>query len=383
MTPRITVAGGGAVGLSLACAVPDCEVHVLEAAPRRESLPGEAYEARILALSPGTRAFLRDIGAWERLDARRIAAIRRMEVHGDGGAHLNFAARPGAALAWVLEAGRLADALETQAASLGQVTISHGARVAEAGVIDATAWAQLADGSRIEADLLVGADGPDSPLRSALGIAFEERPYGETALVANFDTEKPPGDTARQWFRADGVLAWLPLPGSRISIVWSAPNAVARELEALDARAFERRVRDAGESVLGDFVLASPVKAFPLRMVRVAQPVVSRVALVGDAAHAIHPLAGQGINLGFQDVRVLAEAIAGRSPLEAPGDLQVLRRYARARSEDVTAMQFVTDGLDRLFSTGKPGAFTLRNTGMGLVEGQEWAKAALVRRAMR
>jgi 2-polyprenyl-6-methoxyphenol hydroxylase-like FAD-dependent oxidoreductase len=107
------------------------------------------------------------------------------------------------------------------------------------------------------------------------------------------------------------------------------------------------------------------------------------VALIGDAAHAVHPLAGQGINLGFQDARALAAALAGRSPLEGPGDLAVLRRYARERREDVTAMQFVTDGLDRLFATDRPGAFTVRNLGLGLVQSQPWARAALAARAMR
>jgi 2-octaprenylphenol hydroxylase len=107
------------------------------------------------------------------------------------------------------------------------------------------------------------------------------------------------------------------------------------------------------------------------------------VALIGDAAHAVHPLAGQGVNLGFQDVKALVETLADRSPVERPGDLRLLRRYARARREDVTAMQFVTDGLDKLFSSGKPGAFRLRNLGLNLVEHQPWAKAALARRAMR
>jgi ubiquinone biosynthesis UbiH/UbiF/VisC/COQ6 family hydroxylase len=306
-----------------------------------------------------------------------------MEIFGDGGARLAFSARPGAALAWVLEAGRLAQALETQAASLANVAVTRSARATDFGVEGRTAWARLAGGERLEADLLVGADGPDSQVRARLGIPFEERPYGEAAVVANFETEQPHGDVARQWFRPDGVLAWLPLPGRRISIVWSTPGAHAEELERLDARAFERRVREAGGAALGDLKLVSSVARFALRLIRVPQPVAPGVALIGDAAHAVHPLAGQGVNLGFQDARALAEAIASRSALEAPGDLRVLRRYARERREDVTAMQFVTDGLDRLFATGKPGAYSLRNLGLRLVETQDWAKAALASRAMR
>jgi 2-polyprenyl-6-methoxyphenol hydroxylase-like FAD-dependent oxidoreductase len=122
---------------------------------------------------------------------------------------------------------------------------------------------------------------------------------------------------------------------------------------------------------------------FALRSIRVPQPVAPGVALIGDAAHAVHPLAGQGVNLGFQDARWLADILEGRSAVERPGDLRVLRRYARGRKEDVTAMHFVTDGLDKLFATGGPGARTLRNLGLRLVEAQPWAKSALTRRAVR
>jgi ubiquinone biosynthesis UbiH/UbiF/VisC/COQ6 family hydroxylase len=383
VTERVLVAGGGPVGMAFACACRDREVRVLEAAPLRPAPSGEAYDVRVFAVSPGTRAFLREVGAWEGIDAARVAPVRRMEVFGDGGVKLAFSARPGGALAWILEANRLAHAIEAHAASLPHVTITHGAKAMDFGVDERTAWAALEGGERLEADLLVGADGPDSSVRARLGIAFEERPYGEAAIVANFETEHAHGDVARQWFRADGVLAWLPLPGRRMSIVWSTPLAHADELERLEARAFERRVREAGKAVLGDLKLVTSVARFPLRQVRVPQPVAPGVALIGDAAHAVHPLAGQGINLGFQDAHALASVLAERSPLEGAGDLRVLRRYARERREDVTAMQLVTDGLDRLFATGRPGAFTVRNLGLGLVQSQPWARNALAARAMR
>ncbi len=383
MTPRVLVAGGGPVGMAFACACAGCDVRVLESSSARSAPWPEEFDVRVLALSPGTRVLLRDLGVWEELDAARVAPVRRMEIFGDGGARLSFSARPGGALAWVLEAGRLGGALEARAARLAHVSLERGANAVDFGVAGRTAWATLADGARIEADLLVGADGPDSLVRARLRIPFEERPYGEAAIVANFETERPHGEAARQWFRSDGVLAWLPLPGRRISIVWSTPSAHADELERLEPRALERAVREAGGAALGDLRLASGVGKFPLRLIRVPRPVASGVALIGDAAHAVHPLAGQGVNLGFQDARALAAALAERSPLEGAGDLAVLRRYARERREDVTAMQFVTDGLDRLFATAKPGAFALRNLGLGLVERQPWVKSALARRAMR
>lgn len=381
--PRLLIAGGGPVGLALACAVRGFEVHVLEAAAQRPHSVEAGYDTRVYALSPGTRAFLRDIGAWEHLDAGRIAAVRRMEIFGDRDARLTFDGQAGSALAWILEAGRLAEALEIQAASLPHVNIVRGASVRAMGATSAKAWVELGDGTRLEGDLLVGADGSDSPVRAAAGIAADESAYGESAIVANFETGSPHGASARQWFREDGVLAWLPLPGNHISIVWSTPDAHADALCALEPRELERRVRDAGQSVLGDLRLASPIGRFPLRIIRVARPVAEGVALIGDAAHAVHPLAGQGVNLGFQDARLLAEELGDRSPVERPGDLRVLRRYARGRREDVTAMQFVTDRLDQLFATDAPGAAALRNAGLRMVQAQPWIKGLLSGRAMR
>lgn len=379
--PRIVVAGGGPVGLALACAAQGFECTVLEAGPA--SAPGEELDLRVYALSPGTRAFLRDLGIWEHLDAARVAPVRRMEVEGDRGARIAFSGRPGGALAWIVEASRLSAACEAQALTLPTVSLRHGAKAEAFGAADSGAWVALEGGERLEADLLVGADGADSPARAALGIEAHEQPYGEIALVAHFDCERPHGDTARQWFREDGVLAWLPLPGRRISIVWSGPTAVAESLAALEPEALAKRVRDAGGAALGDLSAISKTGRFPLRLIRVDDPVVPGAALVGDAAHAVHPLAGQGVNLGLQDARVLADALAGRSRLERPGDLRVLRRYARSRKEDVTAMQFVTDSLDRLFGSESPGVAWLRNAGLRAVGSQPWARDALAARAMR
>src|SRR5450631_1234591 len=381
--PRVVIAGGGPVGLALACALTGCEVQVIEGAAARGAPWPDDFDLRIFAVSPGTRDFLRDLGAWERLDPRRVAPVRRMEIFGDADARLAFSSRPGSALAWIVEAGRLAESLESLAKESGHVTLHRGVAAAAFGAVAGSAWAELANGERIEGDLLVGADGPDSLVRVKTGIAFEEQPYGESAVVANFEIEKDHGAVARQWFRSDGVLAWLPLPGRRISIVWSTPDARADELLGLAPADLERRVRDAGRGKLGELRLISPTARFSLRSVRVAEPVAAGVALVGDAAHAVHPLAGQGVNLGFQDAQVLADIVAGRSSVERPGDLRVLRRYARERREDVTAMHFVTDGLDKLFATGGEGARAFRNLGLRLVDAQPWAKAALVRRAMR
>ena len=380
MNGRVLVSGGGPVGLAFACALQGLEATVLESAP---PVAPDDWDVRIYAISPGARAFLRDIGAWEHLDPARLCAVRRMEVTGDRGARLQFSARAGTALAWIVEAGRLAAALDIQAQSLGHVTLRRPATATRFGASAEEAWVEMEGGERLSADLLVGADGPDSRVRTALDIAMHEEPYEEVALVANFEVESAHGDVARQWFRPDGVLAWLPLPGERVSIVWSAPRVVAEALQELDAAALASRVRDAGGKALGGMRLVSEVRAFPLRRIQVPAPVAPGVALIGDAAHAVHPLAGQGVNLGFQDARLLAEVLANRSPLERPGDLRVLRRHARGRKEDVSAMHFLTDRLDRLFASDLPGAALLRNTGLRAVDSQGWVKSLFSDRAMR
>jgi 2-polyprenylphenol 6-hydroxylase len=380
---RLVIAGGGPVGLALAAACDNAEVDVIEAAPYRDApLPSE-LDLRVYALSPGSRALLRDIGAWDVLDVDRIAPVRRMKVFGDGDSTLSFAPPAGESLAWIVEGNRLARALDEAVASRPDIRVHRGAVARDFEASAERAAAVLEDGTRLEGDVLVGADGPDSRVRSRFAIEAEEHRYDESAVVAHFQCEKAHEGMARQWFRSDGVLAWLPLPGRGVSIVWSAPQAVADELVAMPVEALEERVADAGARALGAMRLISSARRFALRLVRVTDPVRPGVALVGDAAHAVHPLAGQGLNLGFQDARALAAAFAERSAVERPGDLRVLRRYARARREEVSAMQFVTDGLDHLFAARDPGVAALRNFGLRLVDRQDWAKRALAARAMR
>jgi len=381
MSARLIVVGGGPVGLALAAACEGFEVDVVEASAGRPA-PTEALDIRVFALSPGTRTLLRELGAWDEIEPARVAPVKRMAVYGDQGSSLSFAAPGSESLAWIVEGNRMMAALEA-AASSPAIRIHRGAAVRHLSAAADHARVELETGITLEADLIAGADGPDSRVRTTFGIEAQEEKYDESAVVAHFDCEKPHESIARQWFRADGVLAWLPLPGRRISIVWSAPQPIAEELAALPAAALERRVAEAGAGALGRLALISSVAKFPLRLIRVADPVRPGVALVGDAAHAVHPLAGQGVNLGFQDARALAATLAARSPLERPGDLRLLRRYARARREDVSAMQLVTDGLDQLFAARAPGIAFLRNFGLRLVDRQDWVKRTLTARAMR
>ncbi|MGE0358276.1 MAG: FAD-dependent monooxygenase [Burkholderiales bacterium] len=379
---RVLVVGGGAVGLAFAAACPD-EASVIEAAGARPAADPAAFDNRVFALSAGSREFLGAIGAWPLLPRERVAAVSRMEVFGDDGAsRLEFAPPGGGALAWIVEGNRLTRAIEEAALARG-ASVRHGVRLRSIAASARGAEVMLDDGESLAADLLVGADGVDSGVRTHLGLAATEKRYPESAVVANFRCERSPAGVARQWFRADGILAWLPLPGDRMSIVWSARDGLADELAGLDPEALAARVRDAGGGILGELVLDSAVAKFPLRLVRVPRIAVAGAVLVGDAAHGVHPLAGQGVNLGFQDARELALTLAGRSPLERPGDFALLRRHERARHADVRAMQFVTDRLEWLFGIDAPLAGALRNAGMRAVDRVAWAKRLLAARAMR
>lgn len=379
---RILVVGGGAVGLAFAAASGG-EVRVLDGGLPRPEADAEEFDIRVFALSEGTHAFLREIGAWQRMPSERIAAVTRIEIFGDDGAsRLDFAPREGRPIAWIAEGNRMARALEEAARAHGAEVVA-GVRLRSIATRAEGIAAAAEDGTVHDAELLVGADGADSWVRSQLGLAADAKRYRETAVVAHFRCERPTAGVARQWFRPDGILAWLPLPGERMSIVWSARDELADELAALEPDALARRVRDAGGAALGDLVLDSAVARFPLRLIRVPRISVPGAVLIGDAAHGVHPLAGQGVNLGFQDARSLARTLAERSPLERPGDLALLRRHERARRADVDAMQFVTDRLEWLFGIEAGVAAMVRNTGLRAINALPVAKRALADHAMR
>ncbi|MDP2963501.1 MAG: FAD-dependent monooxygenase, partial [Sulfurimicrobium sp.] len=249
-------------------------------------------------------------------------------------------------------------------------------------VAEEAATLTLQDGRTLRAKLIVGADGRDSWVRSQAGIEASPRAYGQDGVVANFATEKPHRNCAYQWFREDGILAYLPLPGNRISIVWSAFDALSQELMALPPDEFCRRVQEAGKNTLGKLRLITPPAAFSLRLLNLDQLVKPRVALIGDAAHNVHPLAGQGVNLGFQDAQQLARVLLQRESQRDCGDHLLLRRYERARKEDILSMQLLTDGLQKLFNNPDPLLRTLRNTGLSLTNHLGGLKNRLMRHAI-
>ncbi|MDP3537421.1 MAG: UbiH/UbiF family hydroxylase [Azonexus sp.] len=379
----LIIVGGGLAGASLAIALRDTRLRIALVENQPPCAP-EGWDARVYAISPANVEFLEAIGTWKHLDSGRMAPIRAMQICGDAGGKLEFSAFDTGVseLGWILESSLMACELWESAKRQGNLTLFSPARPAKLEFRDDAAVLQLSDGMVLSAKLLVGADGRDSWIRQAAGLVAVNTPYGEKGLVANFSTGKPHRNVAYQWFRDDGVLAYLPLPGNRISIVWSTPDAHADQLCLLPPDQFCDRVAEAGANTLGRLELLTPAAAFPLRLMRVPQTVAPRLALVGDAGHGIHPLSGHGINLGFQDAMVLAGQLAATQPWQDIGQERFLQRYQRARREETMLMQTTTDGLRRLFREDSPGVRPLRNLGLNLTNSLPFVKNALVRYAL-
>jgi ubiquinone biosynthesis UbiH/UbiF/VisC/COQ6 family hydroxylase len=383
----VVIAGAGLVGLALSAALArhGMTVALLDRQTSPPSADPDTWDARVYAISPGSAAFLQGIGSWQALSCERIAAIESMRIVGDQGATLNFSAYElgERALAWIVEERALRAAL-LPAIHVPGIDVVTGARFATLAWSAREGTLTLEDGRQFSGSLVVGADGLHSWVRHAAGIVVEPRSYGQQGIVANFDCELAHHGCARQWFRADGgVLAWLPLPGRRMSIVWSAPDAQANELLALSHDAFTARVAEAGMSALGALRMITPPAAFPLQSLRLPTSIAHRMALVGDAAHGVHPLAGQGVNLGFGDAHVLANVLAERGPVGDAGAPILLERFARRRAEPVLAMHTVTDGLVRMFGPRTPWLKTLRNAGLSAVDRLPIIKRALAQPALR
>lgn len=385
----VAVVGGGLVGAALVRALPGASVALVAQERRALAAPAPEFDSRIYAISPGNASFLADIGAWEAMPAARVTPVHAMRVHGDDGESLvEFdAVEAGVeALAWIVEDGLLQDALWGGLERQRGLELFAPAECAHLELGRGQALLELADGRALHASLVVGADGARSAVRAQAGIAAEERAYGQTAVVANFACARPHRNVALQWFqgaaRGGAVLALLPLPGEHVSMVWSTADAEARRLLALQPAALARELGQASHDTLGELALVTPARGFALRRVTARRLVAPRVALIGDAGHVLHPLAGQGANLGFQDARELARVLGAREPFRDPGELRLLRRFERARAEAILAMRATVHGLFLLFDAKGGLASRVRNAGLNLTDRVPVIKNMLMRFAM-
>ncbi len=365
MAHDILVRGTGAVGLAGALALARQGVRVALLGHLGEPA---APDLRAYALNRASTDLLASLKVWEAIPADARTAVHDMRIEGDEGLSvLEFSAWSAACseLAWIVDAAALEAALR-QAVRFAPHIESVSAPV--------------------PASLTLLAEGRDSASRAALGVRFARQPYGHQAIAARLLSARPHAGLARQWFRAPEVLALLPLDSPErdrgLALVWSVPDERAEALLALPDAAFEAELMQASGGAAGDLNLTSARAAWPLALGR-AEPLFGPGwLLVGDAAHVLHPLAGQGLNLGLADIASLAAVLAEREPWRALGDPRLLARHARARAAATIAMSTVTDGLWQLFAHPSPWVKTLRNRGLGWVNHLPLVKRALTRAAV-
>ena len=367
LPPEVCIRGAGIVGRTLALLLARERIRVALVAP-----PADAAreDVRAYALNAASRSLLESLRAWP--DTVHATAVRGMQVSGDEGGRVEFSAAQQQvdALAWIVDVPalerQLADAVRFQP---------------QIEVVDAP----------VSAALTVVCEGKASATREALGVSYEVTRYPQQAIAARLDTERGHDGIARQWFDARGdVLALLPLGGAdgrSVALVWSVDQFRAPDLMAQDDDAFAAAVREASHDALGALTLRSERAVWPLQRAMADRwtgrlPDGKAWALAGDAAHTVHPLAGQGLNLGLADVAALAGVLKDRDYWRSVGDARLLRRYERARRTDVLSMSLVTDGLQQLFAHGTDPLPALRNWGMRGFDRTRLTKTWIARQAM-
>jgi len=391
----IAICGGGMVGAMLAglllkeSAFDDLRIALIEERFPAQA-PGAEIDLRVSALSRASQRMLEHVGAWPLIPATQLSAYQEMRVWDAISDHdapdaLNFTAsglgEPNlghiVANQWIqwaaLDAARH-PRITRFASGLARISLQDAAQV------------ELKDGRHFSATLVIGADGARSASRECVGIHVQERQYEQTAVVAHVQTQLPHRATAWQRFLPTGPLAFLPLSDGRCSIVWSTTPEEAQRLRALDEAAFNAELTDAFDHTLGQVTLTTPRASFPLQWAQVDEYCRPHFVLVGDAAHSVHPLAGQGVNLGMMDAacltQVLAEARAQGASMQALSELRVLRRYERWRKSENTLALRAMDGINQLFSNDRPVLRQVRRVGLSVVQKVPLLKRQLMLRAL-
>jgi 2-polyprenylphenol 6-hydroxylase len=379
----IVVVGAGAVGLAaaIACAKLGKKVLLIDSKKPNTKMK-KAWDERVYALTANTEAWLKELGVWQAVDASRVNDINAMQLWDEQGEQLKLQDSDAnlAKLGLIIENQNLMQALTTQIDALGVTVITDAACVALDNA-DQLASLTLDDGRMISAKLIVAADGVDSWLRQQANIAVKHKDFHQTAIVANFSTTKNHQNIARQWFAAHETLALLPLVGQNVSLVWSVSTEKAVELLALSNEALTEKVRAQSNDELGNMKLLGKVLSFALHQQTATQLTADRLALVGDASHQIHPMAGQGMNLGLRDVRNLQELLTNAHAMQDIGETTFLRKYARARQADIASMNMLTSGLDTLFAVENSMVKNVVDWGFKQLNRQATIKKLLIQQA--
>lgn len=375
----VVIAGGGLTGLTCAALLAASEqshrmqIRVVDAGRRPRFSPEDDVALRVTALSVGSGDIYRSLGIRERILEARACPFVEMRVwdatrpaFGQEALHFDAAEFAVPALGHIVENVLAMDALLEFLADL-KIDVAYDRQITGLRETGSGHLVEFADGDSIEADLVVGADGANSFVRRYTGIAITTWRYPQSALVTHLEPTEAHRNCAWQRFLADGPLALLPLGDGRVSVVWSTAPDEAQAALAMSEKTLGERLTEASDRVLGPLTVAAPRASFPLKAQYAAHYVKPGLALIGDAAHNIHPLAGQGANLGIADAtelaRVVGAALAGG---EHPGDSYVLRRFERARKGANQTMLHFVDALNRLFSSPSPALAALRNGGMRL-----------------
>lgn len=375
----VIILGGGLVGATLALALhrQGKKILIIEKKPPQTDLLSlsQSWDARIYAISPTNQQFLNSLSVWPE---ERVQKVRHMEVYGDSNGCISFDASSVnvPCLNSMVENRYLLAKLWLALEEEGVAIVSS---CTQSVITDVwSAKITLENGQTYCSQLVVGADGANSWLREQVGIEVTASPYQQQGIVANFNTEKPHNGCAYQWFRGSDILAYLPLPQQQISIVWSTSDP--ESLTKLDKESFAREVALAGNQKLGELTLTIPVFNFDLIMRQPKKIISQRIALIGDAAHTIHPLAGQGVNLGFADVQCLSNLLTNASD---SGTWSILKQYQRSRLLAVRLMQYSCDGLFKLFANDYfPAIGWVRNQGLNLVNYSGLIKKRMIWEAM-
>lgn len=384
----IVVVGGGIVGSTVACALGrhGLRVGVIEPHPPSDAFDSKQFDHRVSAITRASEQIFRALGAWDAMCARRVTPFREMQVWdeaGRGAIHFDSADLGEAALGHIVENRVMQTALLATLRGFPQVEIYSPATPARLRIDDTVAQLSLDDGRTLRAALIVGGDGHASWVREQCGITVRSTPYAQSALIANVETTRPHRDTAWQRFTAEGPVALLPLANGHSSLVWSVPHARAAALLHLDDASFLDELNRAFGNRLGAIHAVGARAAHPLQRAHANDYVSARVALVGDAAHTVHPMAGQGVNLGLLDAAALAEVLLdARRAQRDLGDLAALRRYERWRKGHNLAMQTAIDALKMLFATRNPAVLWARNIGLRLTNDSDALKNFITQHAI-